>query len=385
MYRIYRRLSDKFIRIFLIKGNGKIALQDIANRDSSIHPRKTLYPQKITAINSKCFYDEDFYNQRVKKLSQRRDARHEYVSSEIYTLQLKNVLVNREDVTLFDATAGSFITDSSYWTDRFAFPGLLELLRIKKLASTGLYLYNANNYYHWFHETLARLVVIKKNLPKAPVYLSEQFTPWQKQILQLFDLEQLDYRTIDAKHSIFKSKELTFLAISYCPEIIHKDLLGEMNRHLKNTMNHRKEASNRIYISRKKARHRKVVNEEELEKCLVDKYGFKVFCLEDFNVQQQYTIVGRASLVVAVHGPSLTNLIASDRPIVIELLNQEHLVECYAMLAAGLECTYMALACENSGKPSGIVHGKEFYGYNDIRVDIPRLETALKRLDKDLY
>jgi capsular polysaccharide biosynthesis protein len=228
---------------------------------------------------------------------------------------------------------------------------------------------------------LSRLFVIKKHLPQTLIYLSEGFTPWQKQALDLFELTSLNYHVPGSQTKLLKSKELLFIHISNSPEITHADLLAEMSALVKTKIKTvANQALRKIYISRKKAQHRRVINEPELEKLLNLKYGFEIICLEDYSVEEQYQIIHSSRMIIAVHGPSLTNLIGSEKPIVIELLNNKHLVECYAMLAYATRCTYKAIACENVGVSTGIVNGCDFYGYNDIIADTTLLESVINEL-----
>lgn len=66
-----------------------------------------------------------------------------------------------------------------------------------------------------------------------------------------------------------------------------------------------------IYISRAKARRRRIVNEEELWQCL-QRYDFEFLTLESYNISQTARILSEASHVIAPHGAGLTNLIFSS-------------------------------------------------------------------------
>ncbi len=66
----------------------------------------------------------------------------------------------------------------------------------------------------------------------------------------------------------------------------------------------------RLYISRARARSRKIQNEEEL-KPLLKEYGFSFFHLEDFPLMQQIQLFANAEVICGVHGSGLTNVFFS--------------------------------------------------------------------------
>lgn len=74
----------------------------------------------------------------------------------------------------------------------------------------------------------------------------------------------------------------------------------------------------RLYISRGKARRRRVRNEDAVI-ALLAPLGFEAFTLEDLSVAEQVRLFAGAEVVVAPHGSSLTNLVFGQGIKVIEL------------------------------------------------------------------
>ncbi len=66
--------------------------------------------------------------------------------------------------------------------------------------------------------------------------------------------------------------------------------------------------SRRIYISRKTAAHRKLVNEQELEQKL-KAYGFESYSFDRLDFADQVRVMRSAECIVTVHGAALANLI----------------------------------------------------------------------------
>lgn len=67
----------------------------------------------------------------------------------------------------------------------------------------------------------------------------------------------------------------------------------------------------RIYISRKQAQTRRVVNEPELV-ALLKQHEFTEICLEDYALSGQIALFHAAQAVIAPHGAGLTNLTFSE-------------------------------------------------------------------------
>ena len=78
--------------------------------------------------------------------------------------------------------------------------------------------------------------------------------------------------------------------------------------------------SDRLYISRRQAKQRRLKTEAELEARLRI-MGFDILCLEEMTPAEQIAACRRARVIVAPHGAGLTNLVfAPDIELVIELI-----------------------------------------------------------------
>ena len=73
-----------------------------------------------------------------------------------------------------------------------------------------------------------------------------------------------------------------------------------------------------IYISRQKAKDRRVKNEEELMR-LLSLHGFKRYFLEDMSVRAQIKLFSEAKIVISPHGAGVVNMIYNIHPVLIEL------------------------------------------------------------------
>ena len=99
----------------------------------------------------------------------------------------------------------------------------------------------------------------------------------------------------------------------------------------------------RIYLSRRDAGKRRLVNEAELEGRL-ESMGFVCVQPEKMSVAKQAASFSAAKWVVAPHGAGLTNLVFAPRGAkVIELLHPENQTPCFKHLALACGLRYTSL------------------------------------------
>lgn len=129
----------------------------------------------------------------------------------------------------------------------------------------------------------------------------------------------------------------------------------------------------KIYISRKEASRRRVVNEEEVISFL-DKFGFSNITIESISVVEQAALLASAKVVIAAHGAGLTNLVfCSSGTKVIEFFAPEYVVKYYWIVSnvCGLEYYYLLgdeFDKDFSDRPS----------HKDILVNLQKLLDLMK-------
>jgi len=95
----------------------------------------------------------------------------------------------------------------------------------------------------------------------------------------------------------------------------------------------------RLYISRRKASHRRVRNEEALMRRLRS-LGFRRYDLEDLPPQKQILLFQEADLVVAPHGAGLANLLFATGAAVVELQASRNVSPHFYLLSKRLNHDY---------------------------------------------
>jgi hypothetical protein len=122
-----------------------------------------------------------------------------------------------------------------------------------------------------------------------------------------------------------------------------------------------------IYISRRDASLRRIVNEDQLARALA-RLGYVEICLSDFTVAEQRALFQTAESVVAPHGMGLTHLLfGNPRCRVLELFNPVLGTDTYAFLAIARGMRYdFLLGTESSN------------GRSDYIMDIAAVVEAVK-------
>ncbi|NJK36759.1 MAG: DUF563 domain-containing protein [Oscillatoriales cyanobacterium RM2_1_1] len=104
--------------------------------------------------------------------------------------------------------------------------------------------------------------------------------------------------------------------------------------------------SERIYISRGDARHRRVINEIEVMEVL-QQYGFVSVQLESLTFSQQVALFAQANVIVAPHGSGLTNLVFCQPDTqVIELVSPHYQRHYYWVISQFLNLEHYSLTGE---------------------------------------
>lgn len=100
----------------------------------------------------------------------------------------------------------------------------------------------------------------------------------------------------------------------------------------------------RIYITRSRARYRRVLNEAEVIDRLHE-FGFVCVALEDWSVAAQVALFAHAQVIVAPHGSGLTNIaFCQPETIVIELVAPSYIGHYYWVISQQLTLRHYYLA-----------------------------------------
>lgn len=200
-------------------------------------------------------------------------------------------------------------------------------------------------YFHWILDVLPKIGLLQEagfKLSEIDGFIVRDRLPFQRETLELLNISET--RRIDPiQHPHIRGDRLIVPSFSGHISWPNPQACRWLQRQfleietIKNN-----DTFERIYISRKSAKTRRILNEGEIVEIL-EKYGFKTVNLETLSVVEQARLFNQAKVIVAPHGSGLTNLVfCQPGTIAIELFSPNYVYHCYWWLSnlAGLNYYY---------------------------------------------
>lgn len=235
-----------------------------------------------------------------------------------------------------------------------------------------------HGYFDWHTEALARLCYIQQhfNLQEYKLLLPVSYLPY-KYIFDSLKIFGYDENNIvflrDSK--VYKCKDVSYCNLNTLNGNYNSEIIKDVSVKIKSAISPNSTAEKLIYVSRRKALKRKVVNEKEVENTLVS-FGFEVVYPEELSYSEQVVLFSCAKWLISIHGAGLTNMLfMKEGQNVLELReeNDDH-NNCYFSLASTMHLNYFYLKCKSAAKSNDHV--------GDLLVDTVSLKwLLLKYLD----
>lgn len=243
-----------------------------------------------------------------------------------------------------------------------------------------------NTYYHWMADLLPRLKLLE---------------------LAEIKLEEIDFFVVNSCHLPFQRKTLNLLGIPThkiiqnskiphikAPNLVVPSLPGDVGlmspwtcqflreSFLNKAVSPELKTPDRIYISRRHASYRRLLNEEEIIARL-SPYGFVPIVLESLSFLEQVALFANAKAIIAPHGAGLTNTVfCNPGTQLIEIFSIDMVSVNYWVVSniMGLEYSYIiGEALEKYKKPTSIP--RRYYNhplYEDIVVNLDTLVQIMQ-------
>lgn len=177
-------------------------------------------------------------------------------------------------------------------------------------------------YYHWMTEVLGRLLLLTSRNITYDYLVVPLSKPYMQESLQLLEIDTNKIIEPSGSNIYIQADELIVPSLinqiyptptlsSYpSPEIItllRAHFLPKIKTCSKQSPIF---SSKKIFISRKDAGVRKLINEDELFEKL-QAHGFERYCLSQLSLLEQITLFNHADTIIALHGAGLANIIFS--------------------------------------------------------------------------
>lgn len=308
-------------------------------------------PENFTEADRWLFYDENF--------SFEIPAIHQIA---LNNTSICNALVYQHRRPIVELTRHK----RPAWIDLIKAAIRLQVSRTGKLDVGILGLQDwANNYFHWMTEMLPRIVAMKHQQPSIPVIIPSNYLAYPF-IAESLDLLKIDVKKVDVRQPL-KIDRLFAISIPHVGRF-NEGLMHFFRDKMLSGISSSTHPYRYIYITREKARRRKVSNEEAVFE-LLEKQGFENLVLEDLKFIDQVKLFQEARMVVASHGAGLTNSMFMQKgQTIIELKSENNRYWCYFSMARvfGLRYYY------SLNKGSSANHRDA-----DITVDIAQLQKLV--------
>lgn len=202
-------------------------------------------------------------------------------------------------------------------------------------------------YFHWIADALPRLFVARRNLAGSVLLLPHRYRSLEYvgASLRPFAVEQLNF--IDEGEVFFCERLIlptrTAPTGNYNEEIV-RDLRNFYADFYKDAGGG---AGEKVYVSRGRARRRKITNEQKVVDILRE-YGFRVVYFEEHAFEQQVRIAREARYLVSNHGAGLANMFfMNPGGSVLELRKKgDGHNNCYFSLASAMNLKYFYQTCD---------------------------------------
>jgi hypothetical protein len=166
--------------------------------------------------------------------------------------------------------------------------------------------FESEGHFHWFTEVVPKLLSAGERAKDFVLLLPDK--PYIRKIaLDSLHLLGLDFQDVVLmkEAEFYKVKNLYFISRIAGPGLLHDEIMKAIRGRL---VAGEPDGRRRIYISRNRARFRKVLNEDELSARLRD-YGFETFFGEEVSLSEQIELFSASEILLGIHGAGLTNSI----------------------------------------------------------------------------
>ncbi len=292
--------------------------------------------------------------------------------------------------TVVGTQDGKLLTDLSYGNIELVYHSkLLGLQEVKEINSTIFLLTTPGAtriYYHWMIDCIPRIYLLQKygiELSKVEKFvvnrlqLNFQFETFSRLGIPTSKVLEgnLD-PCIQAQYLIVPSLPRQGANLgAWIPSFLKSIFLDK-------TTSQSCSLPKRIYITRKGASRRKVLNEADVE-ILLAKFGFQSVILESMSIAEQAHLFSKAEAIVSPHGAGLTNIVFCEKGTKVIEFFSKHIKNYYWLLSNQCNLDYYSLYFSNHSdesreRSSSASESFEAVNFANIYVDLAQLSKMLK-------
>jgi len=236
----------------------------------------------------------------------------------------------------------------------------------------------SGNYGHWMIDGLSRLLLMKQtmNLSDIEHIATPKFRyDFQKESLEVLGFSPDKFVEISALECVQFEELVCSSAPRGTSSTICPGWIVDEYRKLFPNKSQSGTNKKRLYVSRKDASSRNLVNEDAVI-ALLQRYGFESVQLSQFNFRDKIALFQQSEFVVGLTGAGLTNIMFCDKGTkLLELFPPSFIHYLYSSIATHLDFDYQYLTLTNA---SSLSRFNKYFG--DLRSDLDLLERSLKKM-----
>ncbi len=230
------------------------------------------------------------------------------------------------------------------------------------------------NYYHWMFDILPRFEILRRSGQSVDYYLVNLDTSFQRESLQLIGIPSEKIISPTAVCHIRADRLIVpslpgplFGQTPYAQACAF--LRSEFLRNVKKSL-----PTRLLYLSRRDAEERRVLNEEEVIETILA-MGFEIKNLSEIPFIEQVELFSQATVILGPHGAGFSNAVfCCPGTSLIEFMPREWGVDCFKNLASRIPLDYHVIDCDGgSGTPA-------LHNTYDHVVDISVLKQVLQEV-----
>lgn len=231
-------------------------------------------------------------------------------------------------------------------------------------------------YAHWITDVLPRLALLER-LPIENIQIilpGRALDSWQQESLELLGLEHLSFVPLGRRH--LQLEFLHFPSYVGLPGYAHPMACQWLRAKLLKGFESSR-PTRHLYVTRRRAGRRHVINEAELEPILA-RYGFEIIEAENMSFREKLQLFSQAAAVVGPHGAGLSHLVfAPPECRVLELFAPTCFRWIFYYLASVMGQPYWYLSGQYA-VPSNPLH--QDHGFDDLYVAPDEFAQSLEAL-----
>ncbi|HSW75428.1 MAG TPA: glycosyltransferase family 61 protein [Candidatus Saccharimonadales bacterium] len=267
-----------------------------------------------------------------------------------------------DDKLIYDLTWQNVFLPKYFWEQAKQNLPTLSFGKVAVIAQSG-YPY----YYHWLVEVLGRLALLELNGAEYDFVYAPMDKSYMKEAMQLWGIDSA--KIIAASDNcIIQADELIVPSLvskvhtNGCPRLSHytpEYILSHIRNKLLTAANKQEtnfQGCKKVFISRKDAGSRKMLNEDEVFE-LFKAAGFQRYILSDLSLVEQIKLFNNAEIIVGALGSGMANVIfCNDKVQVVDIFQARRDTTIYYL-------------CQTFGFSYRCVKTMEFIDANDGQYD----------------